>query len=227
MYKYIEDVAALHDIDLRLPEQRQWRRPRRLDDSITMESTGYRVSLSTSESLKCSVYYYVIDHILAELDCRFSKANLEQMKAIQACHPSSLSFLDASLLSPLALFYGFDTALLTSECLLAKRTLEDKRVELESVMDVFKAIVPLETAFPILKKLLQVSLTLVVSTVQCERSFSALKRIKTYLHTTMSEQRLTDIAVLSMEKDLADSLSFDDILQEFEGTDKNRSIILS
>ena len=91
-------------------------------------------------------------------------------------------------------------ALLTSECLLAKRTLEDKRVELESVMDVFKAIVPLETAFPTLKKLLQVSLTLVVSTAQCERSFSALKRIKTYLRTTMSEQRLTDIAVLSMEK---------------------------
>ena len=91
----------------------------------------------------------------------------------------------------------------------------------------FKAIVPLETAFPTLKRLLQVSLTLVVSTTQCERSFSALKRIKTYLRTTMSEQRLTDIAVLSMEKDLADSLSFDDILQEFEGTDKNRSIILS
>ena len=78
-----------------------------------------------------------------------------------------------------------------------------------------------------LKTLLQVSLTLVVSTAQCERSFSALKRIKTYLRTTMSEQRLTDIPVLSMEKDLADSLSFDDILQEFEGTDKNRSIILS
>ena len=77
------------------------------EDSITMESTGYRVSLSTSESLKCSVYYYVIDHILGELDRRFSKANLEQMKAIQACHPSSLSFLDASLLTPLALFYGF------------------------------------------------------------------------------------------------------------------------
>ena len=47
-------------------------------------------------------------------------------------------------------------------------------------------------AFPTLVKLLQIARTLAVSTAQCEWSFSALKRVKTFLRSTMSEQRLTD-----------------------------------
>lgn len=230
-YKYIVDVANLNDIDIQLPKHRQRKRPRRLDDSIITESTGSReleATSSASERLKCSVYFPVLDHMLAEVDRRFSKENLEQLKSLHACHPSTSSeFLDSSLLAPMATFYGINTALLNSECILAKRTLEDTRENLESVMDVFKALVPLKSAFPTLVKLLQIVLTLVVSTATCERSFSALKRIKTYLRTTMSEQRLTDIALLSMETDLASDLAFHDVLKEFEGTDKNRTIILS
>ena len=95
--RVIEDVAALHGIDLCIPEQHhKWQRPKRLEDSVTLESTGSRESLSTSQSLKHSIYYPVLDHILAELDRRFSKVNLEHMKVLQACVPSSSSFLDVS-----------------------------------------------------------------------------------------------------------------------------------
>ena len=38
----------------------------------------------------------------------------------------------------------------------------------------------------------------------------------------MSEQRLTDIAILSIERDLADSLILDDIVDEF--AKKNRKV---
>ena len=40
----------------------------------------------------------------------------------------------------------------------------------------------------------------------------------------MSEQRLTDMAILSIERDLADSLKLDDIVDEF--AKKNRRIML-
>ena len=66
-----------------------------------------------------------------------------------------------------------------------------------------------------------------VNTAHCERSFSALKRIKSYLRTTVTEKRLTDIALLSIETDLSDSISLDDVVTEFEGKDKNRTIMLS
>ena len=59
------------------------------------------------------------------------------------------------------------------------------------------------------------AMTICVSTAKCERSFSALKRIKTYLHPSMSEQRLTDMAILSIERDLADTLILTDVVDVF------------
>ena len=54
-----------------------------------------------------------------------------------------------------------------------------------------------------------------------------IKRIKTYLRTAMTEKRLTDIALLSIENELRDTISLDDVLTEFEGKNKNRTIMLS
>ena len=60
------------------------------------------------------------------------------------------------------------------ECVIAKRTLKDK--EINSINDVLLEIIPLQQVFSVLTKLLQIALTVVVSTAECERSFSCLKR---------------------------------------------------
>ena len=112
----------------------------------------------------------------------------------------------------------------TMECTLAKRTLLNK--EMESVNDVLQEVYLLKKAFPTLVKLLQIALTIAVSTLQCERSFSALKRIKTFLRSTMSEQHLTDLALLSIEKQLSQTLPLYDIIDRFAAADTNRRIVL-
>ena len=94
-------------------------------------------------------------------------------------------------------------------------------------MSTDRQIEPLQAAFPTLKNVLKIALTLAVSTAECERSFSALKRVKTYLRTTMTEKRLTDIALLSIERSLSDVIRLEDVVTAFEGSDKNRTIILS
>ena len=48
-----------------------------------------------------------------------------------------------------------------------------------------------------------------------ERSFSKLKLIKTYLRSTMSQERLSGMAVLSINHQLAEQISFDDIIDDF------------
>ena len=148
------------------------------------------------------------------------------MKAIDCCNPSSSNFLEFNYLLPVVKSYSchLNQHLLQIECTLAKRTLHGK--ELETINDVLKEIFPLRTAFPNLVKLLQLVLTIVVSTAACEQSFSALKRIKTYLRSTMSEQRLNDIALLSIEKKEVESLLFYDIIDRFAAVDKNRRIVL-
>ena len=94
------------------------------------------------------------------------------------------------------------------------------------VNDVLQEVCLLKEAFPTLVKLLQIALTIAVSTSQCERSFSALKRIKTFLCSTMPEQRLTDLALLSIEKQLSQTLPLDDVIDRFAAADTNRRIVL-
>ena len=62
---------------------------------------------------------------------------------------------------------------------------------------------------------LKLYLTVAVSIASCERSFSKLKLIKSYLRSTMEESRLSTLSILSIESDLAETLSFDDIISEF------------
>jgi len=57
--------------------------------------------------------------------------------------------------------------------------------------------------------MLRIILTTGISVAGCERSFSKLKLIKNYLRSTMSDARLTNLAILSIERELADEVDFD------------------
>ena len=146
------------------------------------------------------------------------------MRAIQACVPGSPHFVEANHIAPLADSYGLDKSALPMECSLAKHTLNGK--DLNEVIDVLCEFSPLRTAFPVLVKSIKIAVTIAVSTANCERSFSALKRMKSYLRSTMTQQRLVDLAILSIEKELSKNLSLDNVVNQFASYDKNRRITL-
>ena len=194
---------------------------------VVLESHGSRDVLNTSHDFKISVYFPILDSILSELKKRFDSKNIGLMKAVQSCSPSSAEFLEMDRLMPLVESYGFiDKELLRMECVLAKRTLANKGKELETINDVLAAVIPFKVAFPNLVKLLQLSLTIIVSTAECERSFSALKRIKSYLRSNMSTQRASNFTLLSIERKLSENLSLDEVIDLFAAKDKNRRITL-
>lgn len=58
-------------------------------------------------------------------------------------------------------------------------------------------------------------LTICVSVASCERSFSKLKLIKSFLRSTMTQLRLSNLAILSIEKGIATRISFDDVIKKF------------
>ncbi len=86
-----------------------------------------------------------------------------------------------------------------------------------SVFDVLKFIVEWDflESLPILSLSLQLFLTICVAVASCERSFSKLKLIKNYLRSTMGQSRLSNLAILSIESELAKSIDFDEVVDKF------------
>lgn len=50
---------------------------------------------------------------------------------------------------------------------------------------------------------LRITLTIAITVASAERSFSILKRIKTNLRSTMTQERLSDLALISIEKEIS------------------------
>ncbi|XP_063302374.1 zinc finger MYM-type protein 1-like [Pelobates fuscus] len=70
-------------------------------------------------------------------------------------------------------------------------------------------------SLPNLSPCLRFFLTLCVSIASCERSFSKLKLIKNLFRSTMSETRLTNLAILSIEHEYARKIGFDEVIDKF------------
>ncbi len=65
------------------------------------------------------------------------------------------------------------------------------------------------------KRLLQLILVMPATNATSERSFSALRRVKTYLRATMGQERLNYLMLLHVHKDRTDALDLKATLNEF------------
>lgn len=72
-----------------------------------------------------------------------------------------------------------------------------------------------DDVFPNLRTSIQILLTIATSIASCERSFSKLKLIENYLRTSMTEERLNNLAILSIERDEVDTTNFDQLIDDF------------
>ena len=77
--------------------------------------------------------------------------------------------------------------------------------------------------YPNLEIALRIVLTLPVTVASSERSFSKLKIIKTYLRSSLAQEKLSRMAILSIKQELTKRISFDKILDEFSSL-KSRKV---
>ena len=81
-----------------------------------------------------------------------------------------------------------------------------------------------EPTFPNVYKMLQVALTIPVSSATCEISFSSMRRLKNWLRASMEQQRFTDLSILNIERDVVNKITSSEILEKYSTS--NRKIIL-
>ena len=62
-----------------------------------------------------------------------------------------------------------------------------------------------------------------ITVASAERSFSKLKLLKNYLRSTMTQERLNDLATLCVEK-LLDEININKIIDDFISQDARRNL---
>lgn len=82
-----------------------------------------------------------------------------------------------------------------------------------------------QNGFPILTSIIRIFLTISTTTASCERSFSCLKRLKTYLRTTMGQERLSNLGTLQIEKKRI--INMEEFIDEFNSNSSVNSRKLS
>lgn len=130
---------------------------------------------------------------------RFDEVNLSLMKSMQALHPKSDNFLCLETLGPLMSHYGIDQDEVGIELMTAKRFLQKYNGKLNFLHHVYDRLLPIPEGFPMLVRCLKIAMTFGVSSATAERSFSSLRRIKTYLRSTMTQEQLSNLSLLYIE----------------------------
>lgn len=190
------------------------RRKRKINEDMPSVEAQYRM-----------LYFEVIDNIVNQLNTRFTDfSKLAFLNLVDVKQFSSFkTIFPQSKFESLIKLYGkfFDSTKLKSELIVfySNETLWN---DTDTVSSLLNNLIEnsITDVMPELTKLFELVLTIPATSVSTERSFSALKRIKDYKRNTMDQNRLSDLALLSIEKTMVkelekDPLWYDNIINYF------------
>ena len=75
------------------------------------------------------------------------------------------------------------------------------------------------------EKLVRLLLVSPASSAEAERSFSALRRLKTWLHSTMTQLRLNSLAICHVHREDLDLVDVDVLIEEFVNRNEKRAFM--
>ncbi|KAL4126535.1 hypothetical protein QTP88_010756 [Uroleucon formosanum] len=174
---------------------------------------------------KISVYLPFLDYIIQALHTRFDD-RLSDVMPLEGLIPSNFSFYDDDSILKAAMIYEKDLTYTDSSCLRAELHMwrcqwYDKDDKPQSVIDTLPHCTNL---LPNIQVLLRLFGTLPITSATPERTFSTLKRLKSYLRSTMTQERLNGLAIANINK--KENLTELEVLQQFSKTSPKRLQLL-
>nr|CAI5855855.1 unnamed protein product [Callosobruchus analis] len=152
-----------------------------------------------------------IDSLISSLNIRFSQENTPAF-ALSRLHPLYMTKTSiADLHKNAESFQEFYNLDITGELnlwhnLWVTKALSDDQLKDIEVVDLFKEA---NIFYPAVRKALIILSTIPCTTATVERSFSTLRRVKTWLRSTMGEERLTGLCLMSVHRNyLKDNSEF-------------------
>ena len=84
-----------------------------------------------------------------------------------------------------------------------------------SLIDLYRALLQEHECFPNLSRIIKIALTIPLTSASAERSFSKLKIIKNRLRSTMTQDRLDSLMLMSVESDICQKLDIGELVKCF------------
>ena len=224
IYEKIKEFCNTHDINLHQQYHscRKITIPARFQECIIESTIGQRETLSSSTDFMNRIYFALIDCMLVELNNRFSAKTLSLMKSISTVYPESENFLNADQVDEFCRHVNVDSSALKNEFNVIKSMIKSKTIN--DIIQFLNELLPFLSAFPQTIKMISNAITMPISQVTCERSFSKLKIIKNYLRNSMTDERLSDLTILSIEREI--DINYEQVIDVFSSLHKNSRILL-
>ena len=185
---------------------------------------------ATAKEYYKKIYVESFDNIIKCLEDRFEQKGHEMYSALQNLLLLAAKKEDYQETLKLVLeFYkdDFNENCLKAQLQIFKTTFPSKEnIVFPDIISYFKGLEPgIKALLPEVCKLMELVLVLPATNSTSERGFSKMKLVKTYLRSTMTQERLNHLMILSIYKEMVDNIDLTKICNEFATANERRLTI--
>ncbi|XP_026385073.1 uncharacterized protein LOC113280696 [Papaver somniferum] len=196
------------------------------------EPKNVEVRQSPEESFKVNFFIYIMDQALFSVRTRFEQFQIYEEKFGFLFDMQKLTLMDdrklLNLCTELESYLkdgtssDIDGADLFSELTVMSCMLPN---EVRKPIEVLEALKNMVGSFPNAWVAYRISLTIPVTVATAERVFSKLKLIKNYLRSSMSQERLNGLTMLSIEHVMSANIDYGSLIHDFACENVRRELI--
>ena len=224
-----KEIALEMDIHPEFRTKRKIKRKRQFDEGADDASI---VSQSAEESFRVNYFLNVVDQAICSLTRRFEQyQGYEKTFGFLFTSDRLRSLDDNSLMDACV---NLENALKSGE----HKDIDGEELcyELIFVQDLLKkSMGPVDILEVLMKRPLypntiiayRILLTIHVTVASAERSFSKLKLLKSYLRSTMTQERLNGLATIALENDVLKKINYQDLIEDFISRNSRRMTLFN
>lgn len=226
-----KEIAAEMEIDVVFHEKKKKiRRKKQFFDEVRSESS--EPTLSAEESFRIEYFVYIVDQTIGSLKRRFEEYEqyenifgfLFTAERLNSLDENELKTSCNNLQQKLQhdQVSDVDSEDLFHELQLLQKHLPNEKNTAIAILNFLKRT----NCYPSVCLAYRILLTVPVTVASAERSFSKLKLLKTYLRSTMTQDRLNALAMISIESEFLEKLDYERLIDDFAAKNARRSIFI-